>query len=72
MKSLKGSLPNMQWIQRIEIIPNGYKLKKICMGMREIAGDACIGVSVELLGYAWSARSMCVGLVLRYLLVRTV
>lgn len=28
MKSLKGSLPNMQWIQGIEIIPNGYKLKK--------------------------------------------
>lgn len=71
MKSLKGSLPNMQWIQGIEIIPNGYKLKKM-HGMREIAGDACVGVSVELLGYAWSARSMCVGLVLRYLLVRTV
>lgn len=46
--------------------------KKKCMGMREIAGYAWAGVSVELLDYAWSARSMCVGLALRYLLVRTV
>lgn len=43
-----------------------------CVGMREISGYAWAGVSEELLGYAWSGRSMCVGLALRYLLVRTV
>lgn len=43
-----------------------------CLGMREIAGYTGAGVSVELLGYAWSVRSVCVGLALRYLLVRTV
>lgn len=47
-------------------------ISKKCMGIREIAGYAGAGVSVELLGYAWCVRSMCVGLALRYLLVRTV